>query len=57
MNDEQRARYYQYLYDLRDSGRTNMFGAAPFLQRRFGLARRDAEAVLLEWMDAAEKAA
>jgi hypothetical protein len=57
MNDEQRARYYQYLNDLRDSGRTNMFGAAPFLQQRFGLERRDAEAVLLEWMDAGETAA
>ena len=51
MNDEQRERYYQYLNDLRDGGRTNMFGAAPFLQRRFGLERRNAQAVLLEWME------
>lgn len=57
MTEQQRARYYQYLNELRDSGRTNMFGAAPFLRQRFGLERREAEDVLLAWMADAERAA
>jgi hypothetical protein len=57
MTDEQRARYYRYLNELRESGRTNMFGAAPFLRERFGLERREAEDVLLTWMADAERAA
>ena len=42
--------YYDYLESLRDSGVTNMFGAAPFLQHQFGLSRQEAKTVLLEWM-------
>lgn len=57
MTEEQRTRYYQYLNELRDSGRTNMFGAAPFLRQWFGLERREAEDVLLAWMADAERAA
>ena len=43
--------YTQFLDDLRDSGVTNMFGAAPYLQREFGLDPRDARDVLLDWME------
>jgi hypothetical protein len=46
MNDE----YFEYLKVLRDSGVTNMFGAAPYLQNRFALDRDTARHVLLEWM-------
>lgn len=42
--------YYAYLEDLRDSGVTNMFGAAPYLQEEFGLDRYEAREVLLQWM-------
>ena len=42
--------YYQYLEELRQSGVTNMFGAAPYLQEEFGLDRREAEKILLSWM-------
>jgi hypothetical protein len=56
MTDEQRAKYHEYLEQLRASGRTNMFGAAPYLMSRFGLERREAESVLLDWMDAHERA-
>ena len=42
--------YYQYLEELRQSGATNMFGAAPYLQEEFGLDKREAEAILLSWM-------
>jgi hypothetical protein len=43
--------YYSYLDDLRDSGVTNMFGAAPYLEREFGLDRREARDILRQWMD------
>ena len=44
--------YFAYLDALRDSGVTNMFGAAPYLQNEFPqLTRAEARAVLLEWME------
>ena len=43
--------YFVYLESLRDSGVTNMFGAAPFLQHQFGLSKQEAKEVLLEWMN------
>jgi hypothetical protein len=42
--------YFEYLEELRKSGETNMFGAAPYLQQEFGLDRREARAILMEWM-------
>lgn len=39
-----------YLCSLRDSGSINMFGAVPYLQRRFGLTQREARDILLNWM-------
>ena len=39
-----------YLDLLRDSGATNMFGAAPYVRKEFGLSKRDAQAVLSYWM-------
>lgn len=46
---------FEYLCDLRDSGGINMFGAAPYLEREFGLDRREAKKVLLEWMQWMQK--
>jgi len=43
--------YFEYLDDLRESGVTNMFGAAPYLQEAFGLSRYEARDVLLKWME------
>lgn len=40
-----------FLNNLRVSGVTNMFGAAPYLQEEFDLSRQEAKEVLLEWMD------
>ena len=42
--------YYEYLEFLRQSGATNMFGAAPYLQDHYGLDRRKAREVLSSWM-------
>ena len=41
---------FTFLDDLKDSGKTNMFGAAPYLQREFGLEKREAREVLSNWM-------
>jgi hypothetical protein len=43
--------YFAYLNVLRESGVTNMFGAAPYLQQEFGLSRHEAKDVLLKWME------
>ncbi|NIV34548.1 MAG: hypothetical protein GWN58_35335 [Anaerolineae bacterium] len=42
--------YFEYLDILRESGVTNMFGAGVYLQDEFGLDKREARQVLLEWM-------
>lgn len=42
--------YFEYLDELRLSGETNMFGAGEYLQREFGLDRREARDVLMKWM-------
>jgi len=42
--------YFGYLETLRDSGVTNMFGAAPYLETAFGLSRKEAREVLAIWM-------
>jgi len=43
--------YYSYLDVLRESGVTNMFGAAPYLMDEFGLDKRVAREVLMSWME------
>jgi len=39
-----------YLNRLRESGATNMFGAAPYLQDEFDLPRHEARHIVAEWM-------
>ena len=39
-----------YLMALRDSGVTNMWGAAPYLQEYFDIPYADAKGILLQWM-------
>jgi hypothetical protein len=43
--------YFDYLDNLRESGVTNMFGAAPYLQEAFDLTRTEAREILKEWME------
>ena len=50
INEEVGKEYSTYLNALRDSGVTNMFGAAPYLQREFGLDKREAREILANWM-------
>lgn len=49
MNDKQK-KYFEYLDKLRASGRTNMFGATPYLEGEFSLDRTEAGRILSEWM-------
>lgn len=43
--------YYLFLDDLRESGETNMFGAAPYLRREWPeLTKNEARDVLKAWM-------
>lgn len=40
-----------FLDNLRESGVTNMYGASPYLQRKYpSLSREDARAILSYWM-------
>jgi hypothetical protein len=39
-----------FLDDLRDSGDINMFGAAPYVEREFGVSRYDARDLVKNWM-------
>ena len=39
-----------YLTALRDSGKVNMMGATPYLQRAFGMNRYEARDALLHWI-------
>ncbi len=43
-------KYWIYLEQLRRSGETNMYGAAPYLACEFGLDSRDAREILADWM-------
>lgn len=42
--------YFKFLDALRESGATNMFGAAPYLQESFSLSKGEAREILQEWM-------
>lgn len=42
---------YRFLNDVRNSGRINMFCAAPLLAQVFDLKPREAREILLGWMD------
>lgn len=44
-------KYWIYLEELRQSGVTNMFGAAPFIETRFGVGKKEAKNILLDWMN------
>lgn len=47
--------YFAYLELLRDSGVTNMFGAAPYLEAAFDLSKSEARGVLSSWMESFRK--
>ncbi len=46
-----RDEHLDYLDDLRESGETNMFGAARYLVGHFNVPYQDAKAILSYWME------
>ena len=53
MSMQEQANYF--LDELRESGVTNMFGAAPYLVEEFGVTRQEAKNLLLNWMQTFEE--
>ena len=47
---------FAYLETLRESGRTNMYGAGQFLEDEFGFTVRQAREYLTAWMASYETA-
>ena len=43
--------HYDYLMWLRDSGETNMWDAAPYLQQEFDIPYEEAKDLLIEWIN------
>lgn len=43
-------KYWIFLENLRRSGVTNMYGAAPYLQEVFDISKHKAREILLDWM-------
>ena len=41
---------FEYLDELRELGRTNMYGAAVYLETEFNMSRTHARKNLTEWM-------
>ena len=41
----------KFLEDLKESGKINMYGAGTYLMDRFGLDKREARTVMIEWMN------
>lgn len=48
--DFEKQEFFSYLDILRETGVTNMFGAAPYLQEAFDLTRTKSQEILKEWM-------
>ena len=43
--------FFSFLRKLRADGRTNMYGAVPYLMSRFGLNREAAFRIVCDWLD------
>jgi hypothetical protein len=55
-SSEEKEEYFEFLDELRESGSTNMFGAAGPLREMFpDLGRQEAKDIVLEWMDTFEE--
>jgi hypothetical protein len=48
---EQEQEVLEYLNDLRDSGDTNMYGASPYVESRFGIDRNESRKLVSLWMN------
>ena len=50
MSNSDKQEVFMFLDELRSTGITNMFGAAPYIQEFFGVDRKVARGLLKEWM-------
>jgi hypothetical protein len=50
-NQEDRMEMFKFLNELRESGITNMFGAAPYLVDEFNISNALAQETLVAWME------
>jgi len=51
ISENEKDEMFQYLFDLQDSGITNMFGAGPYVEREFPhLDKKEVRDVVMEWM-------
>lgn len=50
MNDIE-TKVFEYLIDLRDSGVTNMWGAAPYIAEEFEISDKEATQLLIAWIN------
>lgn len=58
MNDNEiinKEEVFAYLDSIRESGIINMFSSSPYVEEAFGLHRRDARKLVLEWMETFSK--
>ena len=51
MSDNLENMMFDYLDELRESGKINMFGAGPYLERQFSIDKYVAKEVLVSWMN------
>ena len=49
-------RYFTFLRRLRADGRSNMYGAIPYLAAAFGIDRSESFRIICEWIDSQEHA-
>jgi hypothetical protein len=40
-----------FLDKLRETGAVNMFGAAPYVAKQFGVDKREARSLVVNWME------
>lgn len=50
MTENERDQYFRFLDCLRETGITNMWGAGWYVQREFGVTRKESFAIVAEWM-------
>jgi len=43
---------FNYLDELKESGEVNMFGASPYIQKKFNIANKESKVLLAKWMGA-----
>jgi hypothetical protein len=49
--DEERSHVFRFMFNLQDSGITNMINSDSFLQKRFGFTKAKAEQYVFEYID------